>query len=122
MEAPNAPIPIKWTIEIGSVDKAPILIVGKHISQVGITTCPISTFNISIAIDVEEIVEIDLIDSLSLHIVKPQRVCHFVGEEQSFVSCLFVSHGICRECNGEGCKKCKNIPSHNCELFMLYIR
>ena len=71
MEAPNAPIPVKWTVEIGSVDKAPILIVGKDISQVGITACPISTFDISITIDVEEIVEIDLIDSLSLHIVKP---------------------------------------------------
>jgi hypothetical protein len=104
MEAPYAPVPVKRTVKIGGIDETTILIVGKYVSQVSIAACPIGAFNICISIDVEEIVEVNLIDSLSLHIVKSQLIGHFVCEEQSFVSCLFISHGICRECDGEGCK------------------
>ena len=102
METPNASVPIKGAVEIGSVDEAPVLIVGEHISQVGISSCPTGSLYIGISIAVKKIVKVNLIDSLALHIVKSQFVGHFVGEEQSFVSCLFVTHGICRERHGKG--------------------
>ena len=94
-EVPIPTIPVKRAIEIGCVDIGTILPVKQHIAQVEIALAPIDTIKIIIRIDAHQIIQVDLVGSLILRIRQVEFVSHLVGQEQSLLTCLLITHGRC---------------------------
>ena len=92
-EVPVPAVPVKRAIEIGCVDIGTVLPVEKHIAQVEIALTPIDTIEIIIRVDTHQVIEVDLVGSLILRIREIEFVSHLVGQEQSLLTCLLITHG-----------------------------
>jgi hypothetical protein len=95
-EVPVATLPPQWAIEITCSAESLILPVEKDISQIRITMNPIVRKNIVICIYAQKIIEIHLVCSLILLLVKIKLIRHLICKEQSLLAGLFVTHSICR--------------------------
>ena len=91
-EHPAALYPRKRAEEVGCGHIAVVLPAGEHEAQVGITTLPVDAEEVGTVVHAEQVVEIDLIDILVLCAAEVELVGHLVGEEESLVASLVVSH------------------------------
>jgi hypothetical protein len=95
-EMPVASLPPQWAIEITCCAESLILPVEKYISQIRITMNPIVRKNIVICIYAQKIIEIHLVCSLILLLVKIKLIRHLICKEQSLLASLLVTHCVCR--------------------------
>ena len=94
-EHPRAAAPDGGLIEVHRGDITAILPRRQHEAQVGVAAVPVDAEHIVGILDAEEVVQINLIDSLILIHRQAQLVRHLVGEEQSFLPCLGKAHCLC---------------------------
>ena len=94
-EHPRAAAPDGGLIEVHRGDITAILPRRQHEAQVGVAAVPVDAEHIVGIPDAEEVVQINLIDSLILIHRQAQLVRHLVGEEQSFLPCLGKAHCLC---------------------------
>ncbi len=88
----------------------------EYMAQRGVAVCPVPSIEVAVA-DAGEIGEVGLEGGLTLPRCEPQLMGHPVGEDEGLTSGLSVTHGLCRECHGDNCCKCKYKPFHFCYLF-----
>ena len=88
----------------------------EYMAQRGVAVCPVPSIEVVVA-DAGEIGEVGLEGGLTLPRCEPQLMGHPVGEDEGLTSGLSVTHGLCRECHGDNCCKCKYKPFHFCYLF-----
>ena len=116
-EVPVACIPVKRTVEISSVDKRIPLCFQQDIAHVEVTTLPIGSIYIVIAVDTHQVVEVNLVGCLILLIRQVQLVSHLVRQEECLVTCLFVTHGMGRNRHGQYCYQGHHYLFHNRMVF-----
>lgn len=91
-EVPITCVPIEWAIEIGSVHKCAVLPIEQDIAQVEVALGPIVTKEIAMVVDAHQIIEVDLIGGFILVVSEVELVCHLVGEKESLVASLLITH------------------------------
>jgi len=67
-------------------------------SQVAIAALPSQRINIIVTCNAHQIVKVDFIDGLILVFCEIEFVSHFVGQEQSLVTGLLVTHSVACSC------------------------
>lgn len=102
-EVPVAGVPVEWTIEIGGFNISAILPVEQYVAEVQVTVLPVDAVEVLPAADVHQVVEVDFVGSLVLFLRHIQFIRHLVCQEESLLTSLFVTHGVCRCCEGEQC-------------------
>lgn len=94
-EVPVACVPVERTIEVGGCDESIPLPVEEDITQVEIATLPVGSEHIVTPGNTHQIVKVDLVGGLVLLVCQIQLIGHLVGQEQSLVAGLLVTHCIC---------------------------
>jgi len=102
-EVPETTAPVKRTIEIGGFNKSTILPIEQDITEVEITTLPVGAIEVGLRVDTHQIVEVDLIGCLVLFLGQVELIRHLVGKEECLLASLFVTHGVCLDCESEQC-------------------
>ena len=119
-EVPVAAVPVARAIEIRGCQVGVVLPVEQDVTQVEIALCPVNTVEVGLRVDAHQVVEVDLVGSLILLLGEVQFVCHLVGEEQSLLAGLLVTHCACRQSEGQQC--CHGYQkSFHCRKFYLFI-
>ena len=94
-EVPITSVPVKWTVEIACCTEGTILPVEQDIAQVKITTCPVFTIEVCLRLDTQEVVEVYFVGCFILIFGEVQLVSHLVGQEQSLLTGLLITHCLC---------------------------
>lgn len=116
-EMPEPRAPIEGTVEIACRQIRAVLPVEQDIAQVNIAALPVSPVNLVGVVHAQEIIEIHLIGGLILLLGEVKLVCHLVGQEQSLLSSLFVTHGVCRERHSKNGESQQQILLHSLIVF-----
>ena len=96
-ERPSTSIPCYGTIEVGAVHELVILPGVQHETEVCITAIPPDAENVVMAIDIQQIIEVNLIYCIILCCREVQLVSHFVTQEQSLVFGCIIIHCVGRD-------------------------
>ena len=93
-EVPVACLPVEGTVEITGCHEGIPLPVVENITQVQVTALPVGAEHVGSPSNSHQVVEVDLVGGLILLVCQVQFVGHLVGQEQSLVAGLFVTHGV----------------------------
>lgn len=93
-EVPVACVPIQRTVEIARGNVGTVLPVEENITQIEVALLPITAVEVIVRVYSHKVVEVDFIGSLILCVGEIEFIRHLVGEEQSLLACLFVTHGL----------------------------
>ena len=94
-EVPVACVPVEWTIEVFCCAEATILPIPEDVAQVEVTSCPVCSIAVVHGVYTHEVVEVYLVCCLILLFCQVKLVCHLIGEEQSLLTSLLITHCVC---------------------------
>ena len=102
-KVPIAGVPVKRTIEVGSFQIHTILPVEENVLQVEVTLSPVNTVEVTLTVYAHQIVKVHFVCCFILFLCKIQLIRHFVGEEESLLASLLITHCFCRYCHDDQC-------------------
>ena len=121
-EEPSSASPVYGMIEIVRCrEEAPLPVV-QDSSQVCIPIGQEVAVEVIVRVEPHQIVEVDLVSILILFVVEIQLVGHLVGQVQSLLSGLFVSHSIDVQQSCKHRNKSENVTSHNLVVFWFLLQ
>ena len=121
-EVPIAVAPEQRTVEVTGCDVCLPLCVIQYVAEVAVAALPVVTIDIVITRHTHQVVEIDLVGGLILFISQIQLISHLIGQEQSLVASLFITHCLARCCYRQHTQKGYHHLLHNCKCFMFTLQ
>ena len=102
-EVPVASVPIQRAVEVVGCQEGFPLPVEEDIAQVEVTALPVGAEDIAAACHSHQVVEIDFIRGLILLVGEVELIGHLIGQEQSLVAGLLVTHCVGVYCYRQHC-------------------
>ena len=103
-EMPVASVPVEWAIEVSGSQEGSVLPVEENVAQVGVALSPVCSIQVVVSVYPHEVIQVHFVCSLILVVGKIQLVCHLIGQKESLLASLLVTHGRCgRNCHCEQC-------------------
>lgn len=93
-EMPIATVPIERAVEVAGGTVGPVLPVEKDVAQVKVTLSPVVTVEVIIVINAHQVVKVHFIGGFILVVCQVEFISHLVGEEESLLPSLFITHRI----------------------------
>ncbi len=116
-EMPETVAPDKWAEKVCRAAECLKLPTQKHITQVEIAALPVDSEDIVVTRDTHQVVEIYLVGSLVLLLSEIQFVGHLVGEKQSLVAGLLITHCLACCCYQQHCQDYHHLL-HSCSFWV----
>ena len=93
-EVPVASVEVERTIEVGCIAEGAILPVEQNVAHVEIAVAPVGPIQVVDSIYTHKVVEVYLVCCLILVVGQIQLISHFVGQEQSLLTSLLITHSV----------------------------
>ena len=91
---PAACLPCYRTIEVRESHILVVLPAVQDIAEVSVTAIPPDAEDITVSVQAHQVVEVNFIDCLILCSGEVELVSHLVREEEGFVLCCVIAHGV----------------------------